>query len=71
MPKTNPTEQKISTYSLPIEASWALKTRKSALNWLETTGLPNKRDEYWKNTDPSYFNSIKKPERNKIDYVEN
>lgn len=71
MPKTNLTEQKISNYSLPTEASWAIKSRKSALNWLETTGLPNRRDEYWKNTDPSYFNTIKKPERNKIDYVEN
>ena len=71
MSKINQTEQKINCYSLPIESNWAVEARTNALTWLQINGLPSKRDEYWKYTNPSCFNSIKEPERNEIDYVGN
>ncbi len=44
------------------EAAWARDTRGKALARLRQQGLPIKRDEYWRFTDPGSFTRIEVPE---------
>ena len=71
MSEINHTQQKIDTYVMPVEANWAVSVRERALNWIVEHGLPNRKDEYWKYTDPKLLNSTKIPEINEIDSIEN
>ena len=71
MSELNHTQQKIDTYVMPVEANWAVSVRERALNWIVEHGLPNRKDEYWKYTDPKLLNSTKIPEINEIDSIEN
>ncbi|MGR3344925.1 MAG: Fe-S cluster assembly protein SufD, partial [Paracoccaceae bacterium] len=54
-PKFNfiPAEDLISSLELPPGAAWASAARQSALSRLRAMGLPGRRDEYWKFTNPA------------------
>ncbi len=54
-PKFNfiPAEDLISSLKLPPGAAWASAARQSALSRLRAMGLPGRRDEYWKYTNPA------------------
>jgi Fe-S cluster assembly protein SufD len=47
------TEARLDGLSMPGGASWAVEARKAALARVRGGGLPTRRDEYWKYTDPS------------------
>jgi len=51
--KTDATEARLSALTLPDGAAWARELREAALNRVARMGLPHKRDEYWKYTDPA------------------
>lgn len=53
--KAEVTDARISGVSLPQEATWATSARAEALLRVKTMGLPIKRDEYWRYTDPTLF----------------
>ena len=51
--KIDATEARIQGISLPEGAVWAQAAREDALGRLRAMGLPGRRDEYWRFTDPS------------------
>jgi Fe-S cluster assembly protein SufD len=52
--RTDLTEARIAALALPGgEAHWAAEARRGALARLRDYGLPTRRDEYWKFTDPA------------------
>ena len=51
--KEGATVARLSALKMPISAAWADSARKSALMRVQEMGLPHRRDEYWKYTDPS------------------
>ena len=51
--KFNPADELISSRNLPSGGAWASTARQSALARLRTMGLPGRRDEYWKYTNPA------------------
>ena len=50
--KSDTTEARIATLTMPQGAGWAAAARADALARLRAMGLPNRRDEYWKYTRP-------------------
>ncbi len=50
--KQDRTEARLSAATLPEGAAWAVQARSDALARLRAMGLPTRRDEYWKFTDP-------------------
>jgi Fe-S cluster assembly protein SufD len=61
-PKQDLTEAFIGALDLPQGASWAMEARDEALARLRAMGLPNRRDEYWKYTDPSSLTQVVAPQ---------
>jgi len=57
----DPTGLRISALEMPDGAAWATVARTSALKRLQQIGLPGRRDEYWKYTDPTSFNQPTAP----------
>jgi Fe-S cluster assembly protein SufD len=55
--KTDALEARIAGLSLPA-AGWSVPSRKEALARLSGMGLPAKRDEYWRYTDPSSLTAV-------------
>ena len=51
--KFTPADALISSRNLPSGGAWASTSRQSALARLRTMGLPGRRDEYWKYTNPA------------------
>lgn len=51
--KLDATAARLQGMSLPAGAAWANDARQDALSRLLSMGLPTKRDEYWKWTDPA------------------
>ncbi len=51
--KADATAARLADVSLPDGAAWANAARASAMDRVRQMGLPTKRDEYWKYTDPS------------------
>ncbi|PWJ20851.1 Fe-S cluster assembly protein SufD [Jannaschia seohaensis] len=51
--KKKATEDRLSALTLPQGNGWLDAARKDALGRLRAVGLPAKRDEYWRFTDPS------------------
>ena len=47
------TEAQLSGLELPASGGWLARARKGALERLKAMGLPEKRDEYWRYTDPA------------------
>lgn len=60
--KIDATEARLSGVTLPDGAAWAQEARSSALARVRQLGLPRKRDEYWKYTDPTSLNAPTAPE---------
>ncbi|MCB2135552.1 MAG: SufD family Fe-S cluster assembly protein [Rhodobacteraceae bacterium] len=51
--KPDATAERLAGINLPEGSAWASEARKSALARLAAMGLPGRRDEYWKWTDPT------------------
>ena len=51
--KQDTTEARLAGVTLPAGAGWATKAREDALARTRAMGLPTRRDEYWKYTDPT------------------
>jgi Fe-S cluster assembly protein SufD len=51
--KQSVTEARLAELSLPQVGVWSSEARKAALARVQTMGLPGRRDEYWKYTDPT------------------
>ena len=48
-----PADDLISSLAMPSGSAWARAARRSALSRLRAMGLPGRRDEYWKYTNPA------------------
>ncbi|MDH5798772.1 MAG: Fe-S cluster assembly protein SufD [Paracoccaceae bacterium] len=59
--KINALEARLSGLKMPKGAGWADDARSLALARVRKSGLPGKRDEYWKYTDPSSLTSPDAP----------
>lgn len=55
------TETRIAALAMPEGAAWAREARMGALARLRGTGLPTRRDEYWKYTDPATLAQTEAP----------
>ncbi|KJZ20238.1 SufB/SufD family protein [Loktanella sp. S4079] len=51
--KSEATEARLAGVTLPAGAAWSTTAREDALARVRTMGLPSKRDEYWKYTNPT------------------
>ncbi|MEL6643602.1 MAG: SufD family Fe-S cluster assembly protein [Pseudomonadota bacterium] len=51
--KLDATEARLATVAIPDGAGWIRSAREQALGRLRAMGLPVRRDEYWKFTDPA------------------
>ncbi len=51
--KVAATEARLATLTLPQSGAWLRRAREAALRRLGEMGLPARRDEYWKYTDPA------------------
>ncbi len=58
MAKPNPADARIAGLTLPEGGAWAGEARRAALERLRGMGLPGRRDEYWKYTDPSSLTAV-------------
>lgn len=59
--KQDLTETRIAALELPQGGAWANAARADALARLRAMGLPNRRDEYWKFTDPASLTQVAPP----------
>ncbi|GGL65336.1 SufB/SufD family protein [Wenxinia marina] len=55
--KADTTEARLAGLTLPEGAGWGRAAREDALSRLTAMGLPGRRDEYWRFTDPSSLNA--------------
>ena len=53
--KQSMTEDRLNVLSIPMGGAWSDEARQSAKARVEAMGLPHRRDEYWKFTDPVRF----------------
>ncbi|MBD3679332.1 MAG: Fe-S cluster assembly protein SufD [Rhodobacteraceae bacterium] len=60
--KLDMTEARLAALSLPGGAAWATALREDALARVRVMGLPGRRDEYWKYTDPTTLTQPQPPE---------
>ncbi|MEM8850640.1 MAG: SufD family Fe-S cluster assembly protein [Pseudomonadota bacterium] len=51
--KKTATEERLATLTLPAGGGWLGKAREDALGRLRAVGMPGRRDEYWRYTDPT------------------
>jgi Fe-S cluster assembly protein SufD len=51
--RADATAARIAGLSLPQGAPWAMEARRAALGRVTAMGLPQRRDEYWRYTDPA------------------
>ncbi|WP_377505171.1 SufD family Fe-S cluster assembly protein [Octadecabacter sp. R77987] len=56
--KTDITEARLAAHALPDGAAWATDLRRAAIARVTAMGLPSKRDEYWKYTDPTSLTAV-------------
>ncbi|WP_439154959.1 SufB/SufD family protein [Yoonia sp.] len=56
--KQDTTEARLEAVTLPTGAAWANATRADALARTRAMGLPTRRDEYWKFTDPTSLTAV-------------
>ena len=59
--KSDMTEARLAELALPEGAAWGNAARADALARVRAMGLPTKRDEYWKYTDPASLVSADAP----------
>ena len=55
--KETATASRLQAMTLPDGAGWLKTLREDALARVRAAGLPNRRDEYWKYTDPATLNA--------------
>ncbi|MFQ1699975.1 SufB/SufD family protein [Loktanella agnita] len=60
--KADTTDARLADLRLPEAAAWANAARADALDRVRQMGLPTKRDEYWKYTDPTALTAVDAPE---------
>ena len=60
--KADATEARLADVALPEGAAWANEARSQALARVRQMGVPTKRDEYWKYTDPASLVTADAPE---------
>jgi Fe-S cluster assembly protein SufD len=61
--KADATEARVAQMRMPAaEAAWATDLRQVALKRVSAMGLPHRRDEYWKYTDPSTLTAPEAPD---------
>jgi Fe-S cluster assembly protein SufD len=60
--KIDTTEARLADVDLPQGAAWGNAARADALARVRQMGLPTKRDEYWKYTDPTSLTAVDAPE---------
>jgi Fe-S cluster assembly protein SufD len=60
--KQDTTEARLAAVTVPEGAAWAQAARADALARVRQMGLPTRRDEYWKYTDPSSLIAVEVPE---------
>ena len=59
--KSDATEARLADVTLPEGAAWGNAARADALARVREMGLPTKRDEYWKYTDPTSLTDASAP----------
>lgn len=59
--KQDTTDARLADVTLPTGAAWANAARADALARVRAMGLPTRRDEYWKFTDPSSLTAVEAP----------
>jgi Fe-S cluster assembly protein SufD len=50
--KLQATEERLAALTLPQSGAWLRTARQAALARVQSMGLPHRRDEYWRQTDP-------------------
>ena len=60
--KQDATDARLATMSQPSGGGWSIEARASALTRVKSAGLPSKRDEYWKYTDPTRLVQVTAPQ---------
>ncbi|MBO6921347.1 MULTISPECIES: Fe-S cluster assembly protein SufD [Rhodophyticola] len=60
--KIDLTEARLSRLEMPAGSSWAAEARQGAAARLRASGLPTRRDEYWKFTDPATLTAAEPPQ---------
>ncbi len=55
--KPDATAARLASLTLPAGGAWAGEARRAALSRLTAMGLPGRRDEYWRWTDPATLNA--------------
>ncbi len=55
------TEERLATLALPQSGVWLRRAREAARQRLSEMGLPSRRDEYWRYTDPMSLNAPEAP----------
>ena len=60
--KIDITEARLAGIALPEGSAWATAARTDALARVRQMGLPTKRDEYWKYTDPTSLTAVAAPQ---------
>ncbi len=58
------------TADIPVTSGWTLAAREDAKNRLAASGLPGRRDEYWKYTRPDALTAAVAPAGEFVDYGE-
>ena len=59
--KIDTTDARLADVAVPEGAAWANAARADALARVRAMGLPTKRDEYWKYTDPTSLTAVDTP----------
>ena len=59
--KADATDARLEAVALPDGAAWLTRARTDALGRVAAMGLPHRRDEYWKYTDPATLVQIDAP----------
>jgi len=57
-PKFEASEALLAAFAAPTGAAWATEARAKAAAHLRAIGAPNKRDEYWKYTNPTALTDV-------------
>jgi len=56
--KPDLTESRLDSLTAPDSAAWATEARQAAVSRVRAMGLPTRRDEYWKYTDPASLTQV-------------
>ncbi len=68
--KTEATEARLATLVVPDGPAWAAPARRDALARLRAMGLPMRRDEYWRHTDPTALTAAEAPRAGLLEAAE-